>query len=222
MNFLVKLKLYLMSLEEPATWIFNKRSKTVLDVGCGQGIPMKSLNMHYKFKKTVGVDLFDEYLKQCKKEHIHTDYVKKDVRKISYKQKSFDTVMCLQVVEHLTKKDAWKLVEKMEKIAKRQIIIATPIGHLDHDEVDHNHLQLHKSFFYPEEFEKKGYAIVRFGRKELYGNNGLVHKLPYPFYILVFFLNFLLIPVYKMFPSFGNYHFYAYKNLKAHRSLLSK
>lgn len=212
MNFLTKLKNRLMSYDEPAVWILNKKTQSILDVGCGQGIPMQSLNEHFNFKKSVGVDLFDPYLEYCKSKHIHTNYVKKDVRKIDFKDKSFDTVMCLQVVEHLTKKEAWALVAKMEKIAKRQVIIATPIGHLDHDEVDHNHLQLHKSFFYPEEFEKKGYSVIRFGKKSLYGNNGLVHKLPPPFHISVFFINFLLRPIYRVFPNYGDYHFYAYKN----------
>ncbi|MGH2613076.1 MAG: methyltransferase domain-containing protein, partial [Rhabdochlamydiaceae bacterium] len=149
----------------------------------------------------------------CKAQHIHDSYVKKDVRKITFSNKSFDTVICLQVVEHLTKKEAWDMVKKFEKIAKRQIIISTPIGHLDHDEVDGNHLQLHKCFFYPEDFEKKGYTVIKTGRKGLYGNNGLVHKLPSPLHRLVFVLDVLLVPFYRALPNFGNYHFYAYKNL---------
>jgi len=51
-----------------------------------------------------------------------------DVRKLPFKQKSFDTVLCMEVIEHLEKEEAIRLIEDMEKIARKKIIITTPVG----------------------------------------------------------------------------------------------
>lgn len=214
-DYINPLKISFLSLEDPVCWIIDKSAHSILDIGCGQGFPMKMIKVRMRVKKSVGVDLFKPYIEIGKKFKIHDKYIISDVRKIKFKDKSFDVILALQVLEHLKKEDAWKVVDKIEKIAKKQIIIATPIGKMYHPMEDNNRLQLHKSGFYPEEFEKRGYRIIRYGRKELLGENGLVHEIDNDlFRKAVYGLSYLVNFCLYVFQPLANYYFVAYKNIE--------
>lgn len=213
-NYINPFKVFLLSLEDPVCWIIDKSSESILDVGCGQGFPMKMIKSRMKVKKSLGVDLFKPYIEIGKKLKIHDRYVISDVRRLKFNDKSFDVVLALQILEHLKKKEAWKLVAKIEKIAKKQIIIATPIGKMYHPATDNNKLQLHLSAFYPEEFENRGYKIIRFGRKELLGENGLVHKINNDLLRkMVYGFSCLINISFYLFQPLANYHFVAHKKI---------
>lgn len=121
-------KIFLLSWTDPITWILDPKIETVLDLGCGQGKPMEFINRKLKIKKSVGVDLFEPYIEEARQKKIHSEYVVSDIRKVKFPPKSFDLVMASHVLEHLPEKDAWKVLENMEKMAKKQIIMVTPIG----------------------------------------------------------------------------------------------
>lgn len=208
-------KIFLLSLEDPVCWIINKSAESILDVGCGQGFPMRMIKNRMKVKKSTGIDLFKPYIEIGKKLKVHDQYIISDIRKLELAQKSFDVVLALQVLEHLNKKDAWAVLDNLEKIAKKQIIISTPIGKMYHPPVDNNKLQLHKSAFYPEEFEKRGYNIVKFGRKEILGERGFVHRIDNDLFRKVIYgFSYLLNISLYLFQPFANYYFVAYKNIK--------
>lgn len=205
----------LMAWQEPYAWLINKSSKTILDVGCGDGLPMKLIKLRRKFKKTVGIDIFEPYIRKARNQRIHDEYIVTDINKIPLGNMSFDTVMAFQVLEHLSKNDAWKLLTAMEKIAKKQVIISSPIGEMHHPAIDKNPYQVHRSLFYPEEFEKRGYRVTKFGRKGILGENGIVHKTKNNILRkLIYFFNFVLTPVLYLIPSVNDYHFYAFKDMK--------
>ncbi len=191
---LLSTKHYLLSLVDPVCSVIDKSSKSILDVGCGRGMPMMVLKQRMKFKESVGVDLYQPYINECKRRKVHDKYFLCDVRDIPFKDKSFDVVMCLQVIEHLNKKDALKVVEKLESLSRKQVIISTPIGKTFHEAVDGNKLQLHKSGFLPEEFEERGYKVIKMGRKDIEGYaNRLRNDLAKKFvYTLLFFVNMFL------------------------------
>lgn len=208
---LLPVKIFLLSLVNPACLVIDKSAESILDVGCGQGLPMQMIKMRMNVKKTVGVDLFEPYIKECKKKKIHNEYVKADVRKLPFDDKSFDVVIALQVLEHLPKKDSWKVLSKMEKIAKKQVIIAMPVGELYHAAVDGNDLQLHHSSFYPKEFKKRGYKTIKMGRKSLellpYKlKNDLARKVVYFTNLVLSFLFYLIQPL-------ADHYFVAYKKI---------
>jgi ubiquinone/menaquinone biosynthesis C-methylase UbiE len=133
--------------------------KTVLDVACGARSPLS------EFKKTfysVGIDIFKPSIERSKKAKLHDDYRVGNVLNLGkyFKKKSFDAVVALDIIEHLEKKDGLRLLEQMEKIAKKKVIILTPYGFTQQHPYEENPYQIHKSGWYPKEFIKKGYKVL--------------------------------------------------------------
>jgi len=142
-----------------------RNCRIVLDLGCGYDSPIKGIRKSY----SVGVDLFKPYVLEAKRKKCHDEYVLMDIRRLGFKPKSFDCVTALDVLEHLEKFDSFQVLEELEKIAKEKIVIQTPNGFvLQRDECP---LQVHRSGWIVEDFEKRGYAVrgmagLRFLREE--------------------------------------------------------
>jgi len=140
----------------------DKNSETILDLGCYKGGAMETINVRSKKKFfRVGVDLFLPFLKQSKKDKVYDDYVLCDARYLPFRSKTFDTVISIEVVEHLQKDQGWKLIQEMEEIACRQIIVTTPVvpGKPTPQATILTELQTHKSLWKPQEFIKLGYEV---------------------------------------------------------------
>jgi SAM-dependent methyltransferase len=149
--------------------------KTILDVGCGNGDPMSVINRDHTFQAT-GVDIYAPYLQVCKKRGVYSNLVRSDIRDLPFKDKSFDTVICFHVIEHLTKKEGLFLIKKLETIARKRVVLAMPLGDLPQEEYDGNKHQEHKSEWYPSEFKKMGYKVVGQGLMAIYRNENVVEK----------------------------------------------
>jgi ubiquinone/menaquinone biosynthesis C-methylase UbiE len=147
-------------------------SKTMLDVGCGKGEPAKFINRKGRYF-AVGLDAFEPYLRQCRKDRIHNAYVQGDVRHLPFADKSFDVVICLEVLEHLEREDGEKLLKELERVAKRQVILSTPVGKYKQDVFDGNPHQEHKHIWNPAEMKEKGYRVKGIGLKNLGGKAGV-------------------------------------------------
>ena len=208
------LKIYLMGLTDPLPWVIDRRAETILDLGCGQGKPMEMIKLRMKISRSVGVDLFEPYIAYGKANKIHDEYIQKDIRKVKFPPKSFDVVIASHVLEHMDEGQAWKVLTNMERWAKRQVIIATPIGAHYHPLEDGNIWQLHKSSFTPDEFEKKGYKIKKYGWKWLLGDYGIVHTIQNDIIRKILYsFNLAVAPIYYFFQSSCDYIFYAYKDM---------
>ncbi len=207
-------KIWLDAMGDPICRVIDRSAETILDVGCGQGYPMRLIRTIMKPKHVVGVDLFKEYVKEAKKEKLHNEYVISDIRKMKFSPKSFDVVLASHVIEHLPSKDTQRFVKDLERIAKKQVIIATPIGKMYHPPVDGNTLQLHLSHFFPKDFNILGYETLKYGRRSLLGETGLVHRVRSDLVKkLLFLLNVMMTPLYYWDQSFSDYVFVASKKI---------
>jgi SAM-dependent methyltransferase len=140
-------------------WRFiDKDSESILDVGCGKGSPMKFINRRRQFH-TVGLDIFEPYIKQCRFEGIHDDYLLCDARNMKIEEKSFDVVLCLEMLEHLEECEGMKLLKDMEEIARKQVVISTPVGVYNQKAHDNNPHQEHRHFWTPDEMRRLGYKV---------------------------------------------------------------
>jgi len=117
-------------------------SESVLDLGCGPNSPIQHVQ---NIKYSVGVEIFEPYLKAATNKKIHTKYIQKDIMQVDFEPKSFDAVIMVEVLEHLTPKDGHELLKKAEYWAKKKIIVTSPNGFINQKEVDRNPYQKHLS-----------------------------------------------------------------------------
>lgn len=139
--------------------------KTVLDVGCG--LSMKS---QYIYAETrVGVDISRRYLERAREQSSIGDsfvLVNADALMIErlFLPKSFDVVICFDVVEHLPKDDALELLRMCEALARVAVCIETPLGYvpqnLDITGFGEHSYQTHRCGWEVEEFIKMGYSVL--------------------------------------------------------------
>ncbi|MGD0077169.1 MAG: class I SAM-dependent methyltransferase [Sedimentisphaerales bacterium] len=149
--------------------------ESVLDMGCGSDSPMQKCSVKF----SLGVELFDPYLAESKKKKIHTEYLKADIKSVEFEPKSFDCVLCLEVLEHMTKEEGLKLIEKMKKWARKKVIITTPNTFVWQDEIDNNPLQAHVSGWSAKELRNAGFEVHGIeGWKKLRGYRGVLKYRP--------------------------------------------
>jgi len=158
-------------------------SKSLLDAGCGPGRPGQIIKRHRKVF-TVGTDIFLPYLQICHQNQTHDAVVQCNVKSMPFKAKSFDAVLCKEVIEHLEKKEADELVMQLEQIARRQVIITTPVGRAPEKAEqrcapDNNPFEQHRSVIKPDELRKLGYTVRGIGIYNTYGELGLRRRFPW-------------------------------------------
>ena len=136
-----------------------KGLNNLLDVGCGANSPVQTFN---KNLYCVGVDAFEPSLEKSKVKKIHNDYKKLDVLKVGeeFPSKSFDIVVALDLIEHLEKGDGLHLLDMIEKIASKKVIIYTPNGFLPQGDRENNPWQVHLSGWTAQEFVDRGYKVI--------------------------------------------------------------
>jgi SAM-dependent methyltransferase len=127
---------------------------SVLDLGCGQSSWPKVCSVPY----SVGVDIFEPSLKESKRQRVHTEYLRADVRELQFKERVFDAVVALEVIEHLTKEEGRKLVSNMERWARKKVIVSTPKGYVPRNPTD-NSFQRHMSGWDIAELKQLGFKV---------------------------------------------------------------
>lgn len=103
------------------TWIADyvkKTCKSILDVGCGIGLDYD----HYRDSniKYLGIDITPKFVEAAKQRGVPAEVG--DVLHLRFKDNSFDTVYCKDLLIHLQPGE-WRLaLKEMARVAKRQII----------------------------------------------------------------------------------------------------
>jgi len=93
-----------------------KDSKKIIDLGCGYGHLLQSIQKKYPKKKLFGVEISPVRVDSLK-ENIKGDFKCADVCKTGFKDNSFDLTISTQVIEHLS--DDKQLVEELSRITKK-------------------------------------------------------------------------------------------------------
>jgi len=182
---------------------------TILDVGCGPGLFFRKLRKRLRPHYAVGVDLFLPFLALSANRRTYDDLVLCDARALPFKKKSFEAVLCTEVVEHLEKQDSIKLILQLEIMAYRKVVITTPVGYLrelpEYDKVrtskkyaacgldieNPRYGKEHRCGWRPCEFRRRAYRVVganghRFQRLRRAGKfSRLVLGITLPFAYLV-------------------------------------
>lgn len=175
--------------------------ETLLDLGCGKDSIIGKIKK--KLKYTVGIDIFEQDIELSKKKKIHDEYMLLDILDIDSKipSNSFDCVILMDVIEHLEKSDGIKLIQKMEKIAKKKIIIFTPNGFLNQPEYHNNIHQIHRSGWKMNFFKKMNFKVYGInGLKFIRGELARIKRRPIEFWGDISIISNLFV---KFFPKFA-------------------
>lgn len=182
---------------------------TVLDVACGAYSPLRAIKKTFYSE---GIDIFKPYVLRSKKLKIHDKYTLGDITKLYnfYKKKSFDAVICLDVIEHFTKPQARKLITSLEEIAQKRVILMTPNGFYHQDSLENNPHQEHKSGWNVKELQELGYRV--FGLRGLKYIRGEHASIKYKPWFIWGILSFISEPVLYFYPQLS-YQLFAIKNV---------
>lgn len=151
----------------------------ILDVGCGARSPIAKIPKTFR---AVGADIFKKSIERSRQARIHDEYIVGDVKKIGEKvaKKSFDAVIALDLIEHLSRKDGERLLKTMETIARKKVIVMTPNGFYRQEPYENNSYQIHKSGWLTRDFTKRGYTVYGIrGLKFLRGEYATIRWKPW-------------------------------------------
>jgi 2-polyprenyl-3-methyl-5-hydroxy-6-metoxy-1,4-benzoquinol methylase len=99
-------------------------AKSILDAGCGEGFTMDKLLKEKVTSNIEGVEYSKEAIALGKKLYPSLTIRQGSVYNLPYKDRSFDLVICTEVLEHL--KDPTKALKEMLRVTKKYLIISTP------------------------------------------------------------------------------------------------
>lgn len=105
----------------------NDSSKKILDLGCGIG----DLRKYVGSLDYYGIDIsFPNigFMNKKYKKSNNTKSILGNIKNIPYKSNVFDYVICTEVIEHITIKELYAVLEEMRRVSKSgaKVIITTP------------------------------------------------------------------------------------------------
>lgn len=134
-----------------------------LDIGCGSYSHLSAFRPRIK---TVGVDAFDDAILAARRQDVHDEYVSCDLLKCDFEGllsrlggAKFDLVTLYGVVEHLPKREGFRLLERCEQLTEKFVLLETPNGFQEQGPEFGNEHQRHLSGWFPHDFEGLGYKV---------------------------------------------------------------
>lgn len=158
--------------------------ETMLDLGCGNGNHMTELAPHLRY--SVGIDICYESIASVRKRPIYSDALVMDAREISrvFPPRSFDCVVAFDLIEHLEKADGHSVLDAMESVASKKVIVFTPNKFLPQGAIYGNRYQIHRSGWSVAELKSKGFTVTGVhGIKYLLGEQSIPKWKPYRFWL---------------------------------------
>jgi SAM-dependent methyltransferase len=156
--------------------------RTVLDVGCGHLSPLRFLS----HARLTGLDAYEPALEEARKNGTHDEFILGDVTHLKevLPGRHFDACVALDVIEHLRKEQGQAMVQAMEGIAARAVVIFTPNGFIPQRSKEGD-LQEHLSGWTTAEMRSLGYEVLgMYGPKAWRGEYHRVIRRPRVFWVL--------------------------------------
>jgi len=98
---------------------------SVSSLGCG----VLQEVMGLRCKSFVGFDIYEPYINKIKL--LGVNAICADITKYEFGINTIDVVIALDILEHLDFKEAYNLIKKMKRMARKKVIIYTPSHFFD-------------------------------------------------------------------------------------------
>lgn len=132
----------------------------VLDVGCGKCNPTRDIKARVK----IGIDLFRPALGVASRSHVPFNLDIRDLGKIML-PKTVDVALWLDCMEHMEINDAVLVLETLENIARKYVILHYPVSFFTNADTEgcfeEGDLQVHRSHLQLGFFRERGYHLVK-------------------------------------------------------------
>lgn len=133
---------------------------SILELGCGRNSPILKIGYGHK---TDAVDIFEPYIELHNKQGDYRNCTLANIltMPLDELEGKYDAVVICDVLEHLPKPKVYRigLFRSIEKIARKKVILFTPNGFIENDEVDGDPYQAHVSAWYPKDYLERGYKV---------------------------------------------------------------
>jgi SAM-dependent methyltransferase len=112
--------------------INNLPGPEYLDVGCGYGkwgfLLRTYRSMDYPGKlKVTGVDLFQPHIDSLRNKGIYDALRCCSAISLPFPDKSFDSAVCCEVLEHLTRPEGPQLLAELQRVCRTGFVVSTPL-----------------------------------------------------------------------------------------------
>ncbi len=128
---------------------------TFLDAGCGDGKYLRRIKSS-RWMEAWGVDAHALSLKKVGNAAFTVHGDMPEVLR-TFRDDTFDAVICLDVIEHFEKPQALEVMRELERIARGIVILFTPYGFMPQPPEPENPWQEHKCGFSSMELHYLGY-----------------------------------------------------------------
>jgi len=107
------------------SWLLEASPRTVLDVGCGNGEFLLDVHRSMPQVKLAGADISSAVIEANRAKTSNIDFVKIDLDSESLSQ-TFDTVVCMEVVEHC--RDHRAAIKRLADMTEKYLFLTVPCG----------------------------------------------------------------------------------------------
>ena len=112
---------YFTALEQ---MVRKTRAASVLEVGCGEGIPLHMLSRALEGSDTVGIDILAEKLKVGSANIPQVPLAAASVYELPFETGRFELVICCEVLEHLAEPEA--ALAEIDRVGAEWFILSVP------------------------------------------------------------------------------------------------
>ena len=136
-----------------------------IDLGCGKGDSVIARQiLDIPWRRLVSVEAFEPYLEVMRGRTVRAgqhDLLETRIEDAldRFAPGEIDVALLIDVIEHFKRRDAMRLLVRLERLVTRGIVLFFPLGDVVQDELDDNILQHHLSFWEPGDMARLGYDV---------------------------------------------------------------
>lgn len=129
------------------------RCSKILDIGCGNGEYLSILK--YKARVVIGIDIDHKLCRIADKKG--SQAIIADIRRLPFKDKTFDCVWASEIIEHTPKLD----INEIERVVKDKILITMPNPLFPYYNTDPTHILVYSISTLRKYFRNRNRALYR-------------------------------------------------------------